>query len=128
MPLNFMIGCYLHRRREQLWSFAGKMIPFLLKPVKILMILIRHYAHKLKILSTKSLRQEALDTASLHDIEIDELPFIITEPIKDEDLKNKLRGFLQQNISAVFTSKNAMLAFAQIVNGEVPWKIFCIGQ
>jgi uroporphyrinogen-III synthase len=83
---------------------------------------------KLKILSTKSLRQETLDTASLHDIEIDELPFIITEPIKDEDLKNKLRGFLQQNITAVFTSKNAMLAFTQIVNGEVPWKIFCIGQ
>src|SRR5437868_3313378 len=35
---------------------------------------------------------------------------------------------LQQNITAVFTSKNAMLAFAQIVNREVPWKIFCIEQ
>ena len=83
---------------------------------------------KLKILSTKSLRQETLDTASLHDIEIDELPFISTQPIKDEDLKNKLRGFLQQNITAVFTSKNATLAFLQIVNAEVSWKVFCIGQ
>jgi len=83
---------------------------------------------KFKILSTKSLRQETHDTASLYDIEIDELPFISTEPIKDEDLKNKLRGFLQQNITAVFTSKNATLAFLQIVNAEVSWKIFCIGQ
>ncbi len=83
---------------------------------------------KLKILSTKTLSQETIDKASLHDIEIDELPFITTEPIKDEELKTVLRGFLQQNITAVFTSKNAVKAFDQIVNAEVPWKIFCIGQ
>lgn len=83
---------------------------------------------KLKILSTKSLRQETIDKGSINDIEIDELPFITTEPIKDEELKTVLRGFLQQNITAVFTSKNAVLAFEQIVNAEVPWKIYCIGQ
>lgn len=83
---------------------------------------------KLKILSTKTLSQETIDKASLNDIEIDELPFITTEPIKDDELKNVLRGFLQQNITAVFTSKNAVLAFDQIVNAEVPWNIFCIGH
>ncbi|MDB5198959.1 MAG: uroporphyrinogen-III synthase [Chitinophagaceae bacterium] len=83
---------------------------------------------KLKILSTKALSQETIDKASINDIEIDELPFITTEAIKNDDLKNSLRGFLQQNITAVFTSKNAVLAFEQIVNAEVPWKIFCIGQ
>jgi uroporphyrinogen-III synthase len=83
---------------------------------------------KLKILSTKKLNQEAIDKASLNDIEIEELPFITTAPIKDEELKSKLRGFLQQNIAAVFTSKNAVLAFDQIVNTELKWKIFCIGQ
>jgi len=83
---------------------------------------------KLKILSTKALSQEAIDKASLNDIEIDELPFIRTEPIKDDVLKNVLRGFLQQSITAVFTSKNAALAFDQIVNTELPWKIFCTGQ
>lgn len=83
---------------------------------------------KLKILSTKVLSQESKDKASLNDIEIDELPFITTEPIKGDELKNVLRGFLQQNITAVFTSKNAVLAFEQIVNAEVPWKIYCIGQ
>jgi uroporphyrinogen-III synthase len=83
---------------------------------------------KLKILSTKALSQETIDKASLNDIEIDELSFITTEPIKDDALKNVLRGFLQQNITAVFTSKNAVLAFDQIVNAEVPWNIFCIGQ
>ena len=83
---------------------------------------------KLKILSTKALRQETIDKGSINDIEIDELPFITTEPIKDEELKTSLRGFLQQNITAVFTSRNAVLAFEQIVNAEVPWKIYCIGQ
>jgi len=83
---------------------------------------------KLKILSTKKLNQEAIDKASVNDIEIDELPFITTEPIKDDELKSTLRAFLQQNITAVFTSKNAALAFDQIVNRELPWKIFCIGQ
>ena len=83
---------------------------------------------KLKILSTKTLRQETIDKGSINDIEIDELPFITTEPIKDDELKTVLRGFLQQNITAVFTSKNAVVAFEQIVNAEVPWKIYCIGQ
>lgn len=83
---------------------------------------------KLKILSTKVLTRETFDKASVNDIEIDELPFITTEPIKDEELKKVLKGFLQQNITAVFTSKNAVKAFDQIVNAEVPWKIFCIGQ
>lgn len=84
--------------------------------------------NKLKILSTKKLQQETLDRASLNDIEIDELPFITTEPINSDELKTQLKSFLQQNITAVFTSKNAVKAFEQIVNREVPWKIFCIGQ
>jgi uroporphyrinogen-III synthase len=83
---------------------------------------------KLKILSTKILTRETTDKASLNDIEIDELPFITTEPINSDELKSTLKGFLQQNITAVFTSKNAVHAFDQIVNAEVPWKIFCIGH
>ena len=83
---------------------------------------------KFKILSTKKITQEAIDKAFMNSIEIDELSFITTEPIKDEKLKTVLKSFLQQNITAVFTSKNAVQAFDQIVNAEVPWKIFCIGQ
>ncbi|MEO5782946.1 MAG: uroporphyrinogen-III synthase [Ginsengibacter sp.] len=83
---------------------------------------------KFKILSTKKLNQETIDKASLNYIAVDELSFITTEPIKDEELKTVLKSFLQQNITAVFTSKNAVAAFDQIVNAEVPWKIFCIGQ
>lgn len=83
---------------------------------------------KLKVLSTKVLNQETLDKASVNDITIDELPFITTAPINTDELKNILRGFLQQNITAVFTSKNSVKAFDQIVNAEVPWKIFCIGN
>jgi uroporphyrinogen-III synthase len=83
---------------------------------------------KLKILSTKVLSKEAIDKALMLDILIDELPFITTEPINTEELKKILKGFLQQNITAVFTSKNAVQAFDQIANAEVRWKIFCIGH
>ena len=83
---------------------------------------------KLKVLSTKALSRETLYKASINDIEIDELPFITTEPIKDDALKTGLKSYLQQNITAVFTSKNGVAAFEQIVNANLPWKIFCIGQ
>ncbi len=83
---------------------------------------------KLKILSTKNLLQQTLDKASINDIETDELSFITTEAITTDELKMQLKSFLQQNIAAVFTSKTAVKAFEQIVNADVPWKIFCIGQ
>lgn len=83
---------------------------------------------KLKIVSTKSLSKEVIEKALMNDIVVDELPFITTAPINTDELKKTLKGFLQQNITAVFTSKNAAHAFDQIANSEVPWKIFCIGQ
>ena len=83
---------------------------------------------KLKIVSTKNVSREVIGKALANDIAIDELPFITTAPINTEELKKTLKGFLQQNITAVFTSKNAAHAFDQIVNAEVPWNIYCIGQ
>lgn len=83
---------------------------------------------KLKIISTKNLGKEIIEKALANDIAIDELPFITTAPINTEELKKTLKGFLQQNITAIFTSKNAAHAFDQIVNAEVPWNIYCIGQ
>ena len=83
---------------------------------------------KLKILSTKVLSKDTLDKALMNDIVIDELPFITTEPINTNELKKILKEFLQQNITAVFTSKNAVKAFNQIANAEVQWEIFCIGH
>ncbi|HEX7457000.1 MAG TPA: uroporphyrinogen-III synthase [Ginsengibacter sp.] len=83
---------------------------------------------KLKILSTKELIKDTIGKALMNDIVIDELPFITTRPINTDELKKILKEFLQQNIIAVFTSKNAVKAFDQIANAEVPWKIFCIGH
>jgi len=83
---------------------------------------------KLKILSTKELTKATISKALINDIVIDELPFITTEPINTDELKKTLKEFLQRNIAAVFTSKNAVKAFNQIANAEVPWKIFCIGH
>lgn len=83
---------------------------------------------KLKIVSTKGISKEVIEKALMNDILIDEVPFITTIPLNTEELKKTLKGFLQQNITAVFTSKNAVLVFDQIVNAEVPWNIYCIGQ
>ncbi len=84
--------------------------------------------NKRTILSTKFLSKSAVSKALQHDIIIEEISFISTNLIDNEPLKIKLKGFLQQNITAVFTSKNAVLAFDQIANAEVHWQIFCIGQ
>ena len=81
-----------------------------------------------KILSTKKLSKETLNIALGKNITLDEIPFITTAPIKDEALKVKLKGFLQQNINAVFTSQNAVKAFEQIANAGVPWEIFSLGH
>ncbi len=84
--------------------------------------------NKRTILSTKFLSKSAIRKALQHDIVIEEIPFISTNLIETDALKKTLKGFLQQNITAVFTSKHAVLAFDKIVNAEVHWQIFCIGH
>src|SRR6185437_9197777 len=83
--------------------------------------------NKIQILSTKAIGTELARIASEHHICIDEISFIKTEEVVSEELKKRIAALAQQNITAVFTSANAVNAVKKLLPRKPSWKIFCIG-
>jgi uroporphyrinogen-III synthase len=84
--------------------------------------------NRIQILSTRPLHETLLQEAKQAGIDIDELSFIETNPIQSPTLQSEIDEALQQSITAVFTSMNAVEAVADQINGKKPcWKIYCIG-
>ena len=84
--------------------------------------------NRTQILSTRPLHETLLQEAKQAGIDIDELSFIETSPIQSPSLQSEIDEALQQSITAVFTSMNAVEAVADQINGKKPcWKIYCIG-
>jgi len=84
--------------------------------------------NKIQILSTRPVGAALIREAADNDIIIDEISFIKTEEIVDAEIENKIRKLSSQNITAVFTSMNAVNAVAKFITNQPPWKIFCIGN
>ncbi|HEY5462065.1 MAG TPA: uroporphyrinogen-III synthase [Hanamia sp.] len=84
--------------------------------------------NKIQILSTKPIGAELARIAGDHNICIDEVPFIETEEIVSEELKKRIAALSQQNITAVFTSANAVNAVKKLLPAKPSWKIFYIGH
>src|ERR1017187_4559827 len=84
--------------------------------------------NKIQILSTRPVGEELIGEAAKNDIIIDEISFIKTEEIVDVEIENKIRELSSQNITAVFTSMNAVNAVAKFITNQPSWKIFCIGN
>ena len=85
--------------------------------------------YKIHILSTRSLPASVMDEAAQNDIEIDVIPFIHTEQVQDEQLKQQVVELFEKEIVAVFTSMNAVEAVVNHAGNHKPnWKIFCIGD
>lgn len=84
--------------------------------------------NKIQILSTRPVGEELIKEASNKDIIIDEISFIKIEKIINKDIENKIRKLSAQNITAVFTSMNAVNAVARFIKHQPSWKIFCIGN
>ena len=84
--------------------------------------------NKIQILSTRPVGAELINEAADNDIIIDELSFIKTEEIVDAAIENKIRKLSSQDITAVFTSMNAVKAVAKFIKSQPGWKIFCIGN
>ena len=85
--------------------------------------------YKIHILSTRPLPASVMDEAAQNDIEIDVIPFIHTEQVQDEQLKQQVLGLFEKEIVAVFTSMNAVEAVIDHAGNHKPnWKIFCIGD
>src|SRR5688500_8931878 len=83
---------------------------------------------KLQILSTRPVSKQLIARAAKHDILIEEISFIDTAIVENESTKNKIENYLQQSISAIFTSMNAVNAVATYVKQTPNWNIYCIGN
>ena len=80
-----------------------------------------------KILSTKILKPEIISCAQLDNIDIEQLPFIKTSLLTDDDdLRIKINSFASENIQVVFTSANAVEAIKKSLLHPPSWDIFCI--
>ncbi|MDQ6843472.1 MAG: uroporphyrinogen-III synthase [Bacteroidota bacterium] len=84
--------------------------------------------NKVTILSTRPVGKELINEAARHNILIDEISFISTERIADKEMEEKIKQLALQNITAVFTSMNAVEAVAKFINSTTMWTIFCIGN
>lgn len=78
---------------------------------------------KIEILSTKMLDKNSFP----EEIIIDEISFIATKAIKDEQLEKKI-SHLSAPINAIFTSSHAAEIVGKIISKNSSWKIFCIGN
>jgi uroporphyrinogen-III synthase len=80
------------------------------------------------ILSTRPLEQSILLDAGRHNILIDSLDFIRTEPIISTFLEKRLHEIASLPSTIVITSMNAAGAVADYVKGFEPqWNIYCLG-
>ena len=83
---------------------------------------------KTAILSTRPLSKQLINEAAMHNINIDEISFIETQIIHEVDLNDKIETYLRKNITAIFTSMNAVDAVAAHVKEHPNWKIYSIGN
>jgi Uroporphyrinogen-III synthase len=84
--------------------------------------------NKIHILSTRPVDQAISSEAEKHNILIDEISFIHTEPVINEAIERKIKHLSTQNIDVVFTSMNAVEAVNNYITEHPSWKIFCIGN
>ena len=80
------------------------------------------------LLSTRPLPKAVIEEAARKNIIIEELSFIATKPIQDEDLFEKIKALSQEKHTSVFTSMNAVEAVAVQLNTSPDWKIYSIGN
>lgn len=84
--------------------------------------------NKFYILSTRPVGKAMILEATANNIIIDEISFISTEEIIYISLAKKIRELSHQNITAVFTSVNAVNAVGKLISWKTNWKIYCIGN
>lgn len=84
--------------------------------------------NKIHILSTRPVGEVLVKDAAKNDIIIDAVSFISTEEIINASLAKKIQELSHQNITAVFTSMNAVEAVEKFITQKTNWKIFCIGN
>lgn len=81
------------------------------------------------VISTRPLSAEILSLADINSIRILVHSFIDTEPVSSQEVQNQIKELADQNITAIFTSMNAVESVRDQLNGNKPsWKTAAIGQ
>ena len=83
---------------------------------------------KVNILSTRPLGNLMKQTALDHNIAIDELSFISTASIKDDQLDAQIFALSAKKATVIFTSMNAVNAVSKHIGKKTSWRIYCIGN
>lgn len=85
--------------------------------------------NKISILSTRPIDESLIKEAGQLNIEIEILSFIETEPIRSPEVQQEIKNALQKSSTVVFTSRNAIEAVANKLDGQQPdWRIYSIGN
>lgn len=85
--------------------------------------------NRVKILCTRPLNKGLTDKAAQEGIDIDELSFIVTEPIQSIAVQQEIELTFLQTATVVFTSMNAVEAVAFYQEETMPaWNIYSIGN
>lgn len=82
----------------------------------------------IQILSTGPLSQSLKSDAANKGISIEEVSFIKTEEIVDVEVIQRVKELSLQNITAIFTSSNAVNMVGKFISPKTSWKIFCIAN
>jgi uroporphyrinogen-III synthase len=80
------------------------------------------------ILSTRLLDHSLIEKAAEHSIIIEAVPFIKTEPIKTEDIRNQILAIARMKKVVIFSSANAVESVAGCLTTEPEWMMYCVGK
>jgi len=85
--------------------------------------------NRINILCTRPLGSFLINEVKEQGIQIDELPFIRTEPIQSIEVQQEIEQAFLLTVPVVFTSMNAVEAVAYYQEDNQPeWDIYCIGN
>jgi uroporphyrinogen-III synthase len=80
------------------------------------------------LLSTRPLSRAVVEEAEKHNITIEELSFIETKPVLEEEVLRTIKSLAEEARTVVFTSMNAVDAVADQVADTPGWEVYCIGN
>jgi uroporphyrinogen-III synthase len=86
------------------------------------------HRNEIQLLSTGPLSQALKSDAANKGISIEEVSFIRTEEIVDEEMQRRIKELSLLDITVVFTSSNAVNMVAKYISPKTTWKIFCIAN
>jgi len=85
-------------------------------------------SNKKYLLSTRPLPKAVVEEGAKKGVIIEELSFIATKPIHDEELSQRVKTIASEKHTVVFTSMNAVEAVAEQVETSPNWKIYSMGS